>query len=427
MLSIKNLTKVYSGGKKAVDDISLDVQSGEFVAFIGTSGSGKTTALRMINRMIEATSGQITIDGKDVRKMNAVELRRSIGYVIQQIGLMPHMTIKENIVLVPKLLKWSQEKKDQKARELIKLVDLPEEYLDRYPSELSGGQQQRIGVVRALAAEQDIILMDEPFGALDPITRDTLQDLVKELQQKLGKTFIFVTHDMDEAIKLADRICIMSKGKVVQFDTPDNILRHPANDFVRDFIGQNRLIQDRPNMRTVQDAMITPITVGANESLNTAVDIMRRHRIDTIFVVNNQNKFLGYLDIEDINQGLRAGKELIDTMQRDIYRVNINSKLQDSVRTILKRNVRNVPVVNDNDTLVGLITRANLVDIVYDSIWGEGAEDAQFAAEKKEAEESDDRERASASAKAAAADHAEKEPAEESVHHDHKSDSGVER
>ena len=423
MLSIKNLTKVYSGGKKAVDDISLDVQSGEFVAFIGTSGSGKTTALRMINRMIEATSGQITIDGKDVRKMNAVELRRSIGYVIQQIGLMPHMTIKENIVLVPKLLKWSQEKKDQKARELVKLVDLPEEYLDRYPSELSGGQQQRIGVVRALAAEQDIILMDEPFGALDPITRDTLQDLVKELQQKLGKTFIFVTHDMDEAIKLADRICIMSKGKVVQFDTPDNILRHPANDFVRDFIGQNRLIQDRPNMRTVQDAMITPITVGANESLNTAVDIMRRHRIDTIFVVNNQNKFLGYLDIEYINQGLRAGKELIDTMQRDIYRVNINSKLQDSVRTIFKRNVRNVPVVNDNDTLVGLITRANLVDIVYDSIWGEGAEDAQFAAEKKEAEESGGRERADASAKAAA----ENDPAEERVRHDHKSDSGVER
>lgn len=330
----------------------------------------------MINRMIEATKGQITIDGKDVRKMNAVELRRSIGYVIQQIGLMPHMTIKENIVLVPKLLKWPEEKKDKKARELIKLVDLPEEYLDRYPSELSGGQQQRIGVVRALAAEQDIILMDEPFGALDPITRDTLQDLVKELQQKIGKTFVFVTHDMDEAIKLADKICIMSEGKVVQFDTPDNILRHPANDFVRDFIGQNRLIQDRPNMRTVEDAMIKPITVRADDSLNHAVDVMRRHRIDTIFVVTNQDRFLGYMDIEDINQGLRAGKELIDTMQRDIYRVNVNSKLQDTVRTILKRNVRNVPVVDDHDTLVGLITRANLVDIVYDSIWGEGAEEA---------------------------------------------------
>ncbi|MDW5470774.1 betaine/proline/choline family ABC transporter ATP-binding protein [Staphylococcus equorum] len=376
MLSIKNLSKVYGGGKKAVDNISLDVESGEFIAFIGTSGSGKTTALRMINRMIEATEGQITINGGDVRKMNPVELRRKIGYVIQQIGLMPHMTIRENIVLVPKLLKWSQEKKERKAKELIKLVDLPEEFLDRYPSQLSGGQQQRIGVVRALAAEQDVILMDEPFGALDPITRDTLQDLVKELQQKLGKTFVFVTHDMDEAIKLADKICIMSEGQVIQFDTPDNILRHPANDFVRDFIGQNRLIQDRPNMRTVKDAMIKPVTVHADRSLNEVVKVMRERRVDTIFVVGNNNRLLGYLDIEDINQGLRANKELIDTMQRDIYRVRIDSKLQDSVRTILKRNVRNVPVVDkDGETLIGLVTRANLVDIVYDSIWGEIDED----------------------------------------------------
>ena len=369
---IKNLSKVYAGGKKAVDNMTINIESGDFIAFIGTSGSGKTTALRMINRMIESTEGEITIDGKNIKELNPVELRRSIGYVIQQIGLMPHMTVKENIVLVPKLLKWSQEKKDEKAKELIRLVDLPEEYLNRYPSELSGGQQQRIGVVRALAAEQDIILMDEPFGALDPITRDTLQDLVKKLQQQLGKTFIFVTHDMDEAIKLADKICIMTNGQVIQYDTPDNILRSPANDFVRDFIGQNRLIQDRPNIRTVKDAMIKPVTVHVDRSLNDAVNIMREKRVDTIFVVGNDEHLLGYLDIEDINEGLRHHKELIDTMQRDIYRVRIDSKLQDSVRTILKRNVRNVPVVDsDNKTLLGLVTRANLVDIVYDSIWGE--------------------------------------------------------
>ncbi|MCO4427648.1 ABC transporter ATP-binding protein [Staphylococcus aureus] len=375
MLSIKHLTKIYSGNKKAVDDISLDIQSGEFIAFIGTSGSGKTTALRMINRMIEATEGQIEIDGKDVRSMNPVELRRNIGYVIQQIGLMPHMTIKENIVLVPKLLKWTKEEKDKRAKELIKLVDLPESFLERYPAELSGGQQQRIGVVRALAAEQDIILMDEPFGALDPITRDTLQDLVKTLQRKLGKTFIFVTHDMDEAIKLADKICIMSEGKVVQFDTPDNILRHPANDFVRDFIGQNRLIQDRPNDKTVEGVMIKPITIQAEATLNDAVHIMRQKRVDTIFVVDRDKHLLGFLDIEDINQGIRGHKSLQDTMQQHIYTVHIDSKLQDSVRTILKRNVRNVPVVDDKQRLVGLITRANVVDIVYDTIWGD-SEDA---------------------------------------------------
>lgn len=275
MLSIQDLTKVYRGGKKAVNSINMEIESGEFIAFIGTSGSGKTTALRMINRMIEPTSGTITLDGKDLSKMNPVNLRRNIGYVIQQIGLMPHMTIRENIVLVPKLLKWTKEEKEKKAKELIKLVDLPESYLDLYPSQLSGGQQQRIGVVRALAADQDIILMDEPFGALDPITRDTLQDLVKTLQQKLGKTIIFVTHDMDEAIKLADRICIMSQGEIIQFDTPNNILKNPANDFVREFIGQNRLIQDRPNIRVVDDAMKDPIAITSEKTIDEAVSIMR--------------------------------------------------------------------------------------------------------------------------------------------------------
>lgn len=261
--------------------------------------------------------------------------------------------------------------KDERAKALIKLVDLPESYLDRYPAELSGGQQQRIGVVRALAAEQDIILMDEPFGALDPITRDTLQDLVKTLQRKLGKTFIFVTHDMDEAIKLADKICIMSEGKLVQFDTPDNILRHPANDFVRDFIGQNRLIQDRPNDKTVEGVMIKPITIQADATLNDAVHIMRQKRVDTIFVVDSDNHLLGFLDIEDINQGIRGHKTLRDMMQQNIYTVQIDSKLQDSVRTILKRNIRNVPVVDQYNRLVGLITRTNVVDIVYDTIWGD--------------------------------------------------------
>ena len=355
----------------------MEIESGEFIAFIGTSGSGKTTALRMINRMIEPTGGTITLNGKDLSKMNAVSLRRSVGYVIQQIGLMPHMTIRENIVLVPKLLKWNKEEKEKKAKELINLVDLPESYLDLYPSQLSGGQQQRIGVVRALAADQDIILMDEPFGALDPITRDTLQDLVKTLQHKLGKTIIFVTHDMDEAIKLADRICIMSEGEIVQFDTPNNILKHPANDFVSEFIGQNRLIQDRPNLKVVDDAMISAITITSEKTIDEAVTLMRDRRVDVLFVTNLKGKLVGCIDIEDLNEGYRKGSDIIDMMDRNVYTVKTGTMLQDSVRTILKRNVRLIPVVDNQNLIKGVITRASLVDIVYDSIWGLNEEEAK--------------------------------------------------
>ena len=236
MIEFQHVSKIYKGGKVAVEDVNLSFEKGEFICFIGTSGSGKTTSMRMINRMTEPTKGKILIDGQDIQKLNAVELRRKIGYVIQSIGLMPHMTIRENITLVQKLLKVDQQKQQTTAEKMIDLVELPREMLDRYPSELSGGQQQRIGVVRALAADQDIILMDEPFGALDPITRDSLQDLVKDLQERLGKTIVFVTHDMDEALKLANRIAIMSEGRVVQFDTPENILRNPANKFVEELI-----------------------------------------------------------------------------------------------------------------------------------------------------------------------------------------------
>lgn len=371
MLKIENLTKIYRGGKIAVDKLNLDIQEGEFIAFIGTSGSGKTTALRMINRMVEPTSGRMTLNGKDLTKMNAVTLRRSIGYVIQQIGLMPHMTIRDNITLVPQLLKWPKEKKDETARRLIELVNLPQSYLDLYPAQLSGGQQQRIGVLRALAANQDIILMDEPFGALDPITRDTLQDLIKDLQQRLKKTIIFVTHDMDEAIKLADRIAIMHEGKLIQFDTPDNILAAPANDFVKEFIGSHRLIQQKPNIKTVDEVMIKPISITIEKSLDEAIRLMVEKRVDTLFVTDGDNRLQGYLDVESFTGARKTKGSVSECYKKDVFYVKTGSKLQDSVRRILKRNLKNIPVVDEEHHLVGLVTRANIVDIVYDTIWGD--------------------------------------------------------
>ncbi|MGO3212187.1 MAG: ABC transporter ATP-binding protein, partial [Ruoffia tabacinasalis] len=287
MIEFKNVSKRYASDVLAVDDFNLKIEDGEFICFIGTSGSGKTTSMRMINRMIEPSDGEILIDGKNIMDMNPVKLRRQIGYVIQNIGLMPHMTVKENLLMVPKLLKWDQVKLDDTAKRMIKLAELPEEFLDRYPSELSGGQQQRIGVVRALAAEQDIILMDEPFGALDPLTRDTLQVMVKELQEELGKTFVFVTHDMDEALKLATRIVIMSKGKIVQVGTPDEILSNPANEFVAQFIGQDRLIQAQQDTTKVGEIMSKRhVAMIEDKSLTDALELMKEQSVDTLLITD---------------------------------------------------------------------------------------------------------------------------------------------
>ncbi|WP_414840090.1 betaine/proline/choline family ABC transporter ATP-binding protein [Carnobacterium sp. TMP28] len=377
MIEFKNVSKVYKGGKKAVENINLSFNKGEFIVFIGTSGSGKTTSMRMINRMIEPTSGQILINGEDIMKQDPVKLRRKIGYVIQQIGLMPHMTIFNNIVLVPRLMKWPQDKQRAIAEDLIKKVDLPLDFLDRYPSELSGGQQQRIGVIRALAADQDIILMDEPFGALDPITRDSLQELLKELQKELDKTIVFVTHDMDEALKLADRIVIMQEGKVVQFDTPDNILSAPANQFVEDFIGEDRLIQARPNIQTVEQVMLrNPASVTPGKSISDAIKIMRDRRVDTLLVTDDAGVLKGFVDIESIDLNRKKATSVGDIMSNKVYFVRKETLLRDTVQRILKRGFKNVPVVDENDHLVGIVTRASLVDIVYDTIWGDSDEAA---------------------------------------------------
>lgn len=372
MIEFQNVSKIYKGGKIAVDNVNLSFEKGEFICFIGTSGSGKTTTMRMINRMTDPTKGKILIDGQSIQDINPVELRRQIGYVIQSIGLMPHMTIRENITLVQKLLKVSQEERNKTAEKMIDLVELPREMLDRYPHELSGGQQQRIGVVRALAANQDIILMDEPFGALDPITRDSLQDLVKDLQERLGKTIVFVTHDMDEAIKLASRIAIMSEGKVIQYDTPQNILRSPANEFVEELIGEDRLLQAKPDTTRVGEVMLNKaITITPEKSLQEAIKLMREKRVDTLLVTDNSNVLKGFIDVETLDKKRGKVSSVGDILNKQVFYVKESAYLRDTLQRILKRGLKYVPVVDENNKVVGILTRASLVDIVYDVIWGE--------------------------------------------------------
>ncbi|WYJ87682.1 glycine betaine/carnitine/choline ABC transporter ATP-binding protein [Enterococcus sp. 12C11_DIV0727] len=389
LIEFQHVSKIYKGGKIAVDDINLSFDKGEFICFIGTSGSGKTTSMRMINRMTDPSKGKILINGEDIQTINPVELRRKIGYVIQNIGLMPHMTIRENIVLVPKLLKVDLEERNKIAEKMIDLVELPREMLDRYPNELSGGQQQRIGVVRALAANQDIILMDEPFGALDPITRDSLQDLVKDLQERLGKTIVFVTHDMDEALKLANRIAIMSEGKVIQFDTPDNILRHPVNEFVEELIGEDRLIQAKPDITTVGEVMLNnAITITPEKSLSEAIKLMREKRVDTLLVVDGSGVLKGFIDVETLDRRRNTATSVSDIMNPKVFFVKKSSLLRDTLQRILKRGLKYVPVVDDQQKVVGILTRASLVDIVYDVIWGE-EETEETAPTQNESEPTD--------------------------------------
>lgn len=370
MIEFRNVKKIYQGNQVAVTDINLKFNTGEFICFIGLSGSGKTTCMRMINRMNELTEGEILIDGINIKDINPVSLRRKIGYVIQQIGLFPHMSVYDNIVLVPRLLKWDERKNREIAEDLIKKVDLPLSYLDKFPGELSGGQQQRIGVIRALAANQDIILMDEPFGALDPITRDSLQKLVKKLQKEMGKTIVFVSHDMDEALTLADKIVIMNKGRVVQFDTPENILKNPKNDYVRDLLGEEKLNEAKTSLNSVETIMIKdPVSISKDRTTYDALVLMRQKRVDNMFITDSENHLCGYLNMFDIGSKGRRVLPLYKVMKK-APSITKETKIMDAIRQIWKLDVKNLPVVDGENHFVGLITRATIVDTIYTNLWG---------------------------------------------------------
>lgn len=370
MIEFKDVSKVYDDSQVALDHLNLTINDNEFVCFIGTSGSGKTTCMRMINRMIEPSSGDILIDGKNIKDIDPVKLRRQIGYVIQSVGLLPHLTIFDNIVTVPRLLKWDDEKLRPLAEKLIKKVALPVEYLDRYPSELSGGQQQRIGVIRALAANQKIILMDEPYGALDPITRNDLQELIKKLQVEMGKTIVFVTHDMDEALKLADRIAILDSGELIQYDTPENILKNPANDYVRELIGPEKLNLAKNEYKTVESIMDeNPVFIQEDANTKDALILMRKERVDNLYIVDEDKHLLGKIDIFDLMRTGRSNEE-VKNFYHSAVSTPSSTKIREALEQFYDRDFRNLPVVNENNQLVGIVTRAKLVDAVYENIWG---------------------------------------------------------
>ncbi|WP_310648549.1 CBS domain-containing protein [Lactobacillus bombicola] len=274
--------------------------------------------------------------------------------------------------MLPKLLKWPKKKIAVAVNKLIELAQLPKSYLDRYPNELSGGQQQRVGVIRALAANQNLILMDEPFGALDPITRESLQTLVKNLQSKLGKTIVFVTHDMDEALKLATKIVVLHGGHLIQVGSPDEILHYPKNKFVENLIGEKRLSEAKYETVKVKNVMLTdPVKINQTASLTTALAMMKEHRVDTLLVVDFENHFKGYISINELQKKYNQANKISEILLTKIPVLRPDEYLRDNFSRILSRAGQYIPVVDDNERLVGIVTRSSLVNVIYEKIWGD--------------------------------------------------------
>ncbi|HEX7196559.1 MAG TPA: ABC transporter ATP-binding protein [Candidatus Limnocylindria bacterium] len=358
VVSFEHVTKRYGppGTPPAVDDLSLTVPAGEICVLVGPSGCGKTTSMKMVNRLIEPTGGRITIGGEDVMSLPAVELRRRIGYVIQQVGLFPHLTIGDNVAVVPRLLRWTAARVSDRVDELLELVGLePGQYRSRYPNELSGGERQRVGVARALAADPPVMLMDEPFGAVDPIRRDRLQNEFLRLQEKVRKTVIFVTHDVDEAIKMADRIAILQRGGILaQYDTPGAILATPASEFVERFVGADRGLK-RLSLARVRDLdPIEPVTVRAGED---RAEVRRRlDRVDELtyaLLVDDGGRPLGWIDQHDLR-----GDGPIDpgAATPGAPTLEPESTLRDALSTMLSSSVQLGVVVDERERVVGLVS-----------------------------------------------------------------------
>jgi osmoprotectant transport system ATP-binding protein len=365
IVAFEHVTKRYPGAEApAVNDLTLEIPAGEICVLVGPSGCGKTTSMKMVNRLIDPTGGRITIDGRDVMSIPAVELRRGIGYVIQQVGLFPHLTIGANTAVVPTLLSWDRARIRARTDELLELVGLPPaDYRDRYPAELSGGERQRVGVARALAADPPVMLMDEPFGAVDPIRRERLQNEFLRLQERVRKTIIFVTHDVDEAIKMGDRIAILQRGgTLAQYDTPAAILANPASEFVERFVGADRGLK-RLSLARVRDLeTIVPVTVRAGED---RAEIRRRldrsEELEYALLVDADDRPLGWIDQHDL-----AGTGPIDAEAATpgAPTVQPETTLRDALSALLGSSVQLGVVVDERDRVLGLVS----VDAIGDRL-----------------------------------------------------------
>ena len=371
MIEFRHVNKFY-GGTQILKDLTLTIPDNQFVVLIGPSGCGKTTTLKTINRLIEPDSGEVLIDGKNVMDCDRVQLRRSIGYVIQQIGLFPNMTVAQNISVVPRLLKYPRERCAQIVDEMLSLVGM-QSSAQKYPSELSGGQQQRIGVLRALAASPPIVLMDEPFGALDPVTRDSLQDEVKNLQRKLGKTIIFVTHDMGEALKLADLIIFMDGGRIVQAAPPEEMLEHPATEQVSAFLGHH--VSESQVSNKVESYMRTSVYhVEQDRGILECAELMARNSVDTLLVVDADGHYTGTVSIGDIRKWGRDLKNIEPLVRSNVvHTVRIGEDARDCIDHLLESGESYVVVLNNDDTIAGIVTKTSVARAVAANLWGEGA------------------------------------------------------
>jgi osmoprotectant transport system ATP-binding protein len=355
MIELENVTKIYPGQTEpAVTDLSFVVPDGEICVLVGPSGCGKTTTMKMVNRLIEPTEGNILVEGQDVLQMDSIQLRRSIGYVIQEIGLFPHMTIAANISTVPKLLEWDEARISRRVDELLEMMDMePYEYRDRYPRELSGGQRQRIGVARAMAADPHVMLMDEPFGAIDPITRDRLQNEFLRLQQKIRKTIIFVTHDIDEAIKMGDKIAILDVGGVMaQYGPPSEILSHPVSRFVEDFVGADRALKWLNLVRVDEVMDEHPPLATDTQDVKEAENLMQDKSVDFLYVVGADRTLKGYINLSDI----KGKKDWVDKyILPAAVSILQGTTLRDALSEMLASDYQSACVVDEDQRVYGLV------------------------------------------------------------------------